>query len=134
MDDVGLVVRQPAHSHSASAQNLSERVTAEESLSADKLTLCHLRRAAGSLSAHALKIFLEERAIKPKTANLKFWPRSYDELDFPSESPAAFALPAIFFGRDCWGESAGRRGRLAGNERRAPHPSRDLFGRASYRQ
>src|SRR5260370_38902938 len=39
------IVCQPDNPHSASAQNPSERVTAEESLSADKLSLRHVRRA-----------------------------------------------------------------------------------------
>ena len=39
---------------------------AEESLSGDKLTLHHVRHAAGSLAAHPARIILDEMAIKPK--------------------------------------------------------------------
>jgi hypothetical protein len=64
------IVRQPDNSHPASAQNLNQRVTAEESLSVDKLALRHVRRAAGSLAAHVVRILLEETAIKPKQLTL----------------------------------------------------------------
>jgi hypothetical protein len=64
------IARQPDNSHSSSAQNPNERVTAEESLSADKLALRHVRRTAGSLAAHAARIMLEEAAIKPKQRSL----------------------------------------------------------------
>src|SRR5205823_2432945 len=63
------IAGQPDNSHSASAQNLNERVAAEQSLSADKLTLRHVRRAAGLLALHPTRIILEETAIKPKAAN-----------------------------------------------------------------
>jgi len=43
-------------------------------LSADKLTLCHVRRAAGSLAAHSSRITPEEPATKPKQMNLNRWP------------------------------------------------------------
>ena len=63
------IARHPDNPHPASAQNLNERVAAEKSLSADKLTLRHVRRVAGSLVAHPARIMPEETAIKPKTGN-----------------------------------------------------------------
>src|SRR5439155_11864627 len=60
-------------------------VTAEKSLSADKLTLRHVRRAAGSLAAHAISIMLEEKAIKPKTTHASLTPHTASsEESFPS--------------------------------------------------
>src|SRR6266487_7028000 len=60
------IARQPDNSHSASAQNPNECVTAEEFLSADKLALRHVRRTAGSLAAHAASIVPNGPWIKLK--------------------------------------------------------------------
>src|SRR5260370_36499214 len=58
------ITRQPDNSHPPLPQNINQRIAAEESLSDGKLTLRHLRRAASLLSAHAVRILLEETAIK----------------------------------------------------------------------
>src|SRR6478735_7256050 len=60
------VPRQPDNPHAAAPKDLDQSVTAEEFLSADKLTLRHVRRPAGSLAAHPARILLEETATKPK--------------------------------------------------------------------
>src|SRR6266704_5272689 len=93
------VMGQPDNSHSASAQNPSERVTAEESLSADKLTLRHVRRPAGSLVAHAARIILEETAIKPKQRTLTREP-IVTENQISRGKSRLLCLPASFC-RNC---------------------------------
>src|SRR5262249_44282751 len=60
------IARQPHDSHSAAAQNLDQGVAAEEFLTAGKLTLRHVRGAAGSFPAHAVRILLQETVIKAK--------------------------------------------------------------------
>src|SRR5438132_12224961 len=60
------IARQPDHSHPALPQNFDERVAAEESLSADKLTLRRIRSSAGRVITHLTSLMAEKTEIKRK--------------------------------------------------------------------
>src|SRR6266404_3162773 len=81
-----LITRQPDDAHSAATENFDQGVATEQLLTGRKLALRHVRRAAGSLVAHPVRVMLKKTAIKPKTANVSLTPHTASSAKISSRS------------------------------------------------